>query len=138
MNLHYPADRVLMPPDVARPPALRGLKLHAVLTASLTLTSLIGNPNLTLIVGGILYSVGLVVVARWESKKSPLRLTPISFYLLYCSFNLGAAAAYVGYTTMDGLGLSLANSIIPPEHLAIAYVIYAWGVFAFHVGLEWL
>ena len=48
------------------------------------------------------------------------------------------AAAYVGYSTIDGMGLLIATSVVPPEQLAIGYVIYAWGVFAFHIGLELL
>src|ERR1039458_5365654 len=125
MNQRRPPASILMPYSAAQPPALRGLKLHGVVTASLTLISLIGNPNLTLIVGGVLCSVSFVLIAMWEAKRSPLRLTPISFYLLYCSFGLGVAAAYAGYTTIDGMGLSIATSVVPPEQLAIGYVIYA-------------
>src|SRR5205814_2101903 len=67
-----------------------------------------------------------------------LRLTPISFYMLWCSFNLGISATYVGYTTLDRVGLSLATHVVPPEDIAVAYVIFLCGVLPFHLGLELL
>src|SRR6266699_7081895 len=78
------------------------LQLHAILVASVVAIWYIAEPAITLAAGGALMFVGLLVMAWRESRRSPLRLTPLSFYFLWQSLGLGTSAMYMGFRVSGG------------------------------------
>jgi len=94
------------------------------------------SPVTTLFWGGILVAAGYVSIAVIETRRSPLRISPLSVYFFWYSVNYGFAAIYMS-RVIAGQGYVLfVGHVEGGGLLAAGYAITLAGSLAFHAGLQ--
>ena len=116
----------------------KGVQLHAFGAALVTASWVIGlSPGVTLLLGGITLTFIFATIGTWETRRSALWFTPLSFYLLWSAVGLGVCATYVGANfLMAGESVPFMEYEISPAYIQGAYVIYVVGSLALHIGIE--
>jgi hypothetical protein len=94
------------------------------------------DPSTTLILGGALITVAYLSLGVWEGWRAPLWFSPLSFYLLWSSIGLGAAAIYTGAITATGEPIQFSVAMVSPTDIVTAYLIWLAGSVALHAGIE--
>jgi hypothetical protein len=114
------------------------VRIHALATALVAVSLVLGQPRTTLVFGGVTCFVVYLFIAVREARKSPLWLTPLSFYFFWYSIGLGISSIYAGLTLSEGESVRFASdqTMVPLEDLASAYVLYLVGSLALHVGIQ--
>ena len=105
----------------------RAVAIHAAAVVSVALTLLVGVPALTLIVGGVIMGPVYLMLGLREARRSPVWLSPLSFYLLWYACGLGASAIYMGVlvATEDDLSFSVAQ--LAAADNGVAFVLFLAG-----------
>lgn len=75
-------------------------------------------------------------MAWLESRSAPLRLSPLSFYLVWYSIGLGVSAIYMGFQIEGGRYVSFSITQIAPQDIVTGYVIFMLGSLMLHVGMR--
>jgi hypothetical protein len=116
----------------------KGVQLHAFGAALVTASWVIGlSPGVALILGGITLTFIFATIGTWETRRSVLWLTPLSFYLFWSAVGLGVCATYLGANFLiGGESIPFMEYEIPPPYILGAYVIYVVGSLALHIGIE--
>jgi len=116
----------------------KGVQLHALGAALVTASWVIGlSPGVTLELGGITLTFIFATIGIWETRRSVLWFTPLSFYLFSSAIGLGVCATYVGANfLMAGESVPFMQYEISPPYIQGAYVIYVVGSLALHIGME--
>lgn len=92
-------------------------------------------PALTISVGALICLIGYFTMAFREYTATKLRISPLSFYFLWYAIALGLCPAFLSLTYPLKNGLPFSVEIIELPNLAIGYVIFCLGSFAFHAGM---
>jgi hypothetical protein len=114
------------------------VKVHALLVLLAAIFLVSGGAIFTLYASGFLVAPTFLILAYLEARKAPLRITPISFYLVWNSFGLGFSAIFMGSRVAQGEWVDFSVAQIPPDDLATGYVIYLLGSLAVHIGLNYM
>lgn len=114
----------------------RAVLIHGGLVVIVALTLLIGIPSVTLLVGGLVMTPTYVALGLRESRRAPLWISPLSFYLLWYACGLGLSAIYIAWRVAGGEELAFSVAGVTAPNLATAYVVYLAGSVALHAGLQ--
>ncbi len=113
------------------------VRIHAVLASVVCLTLVLWEARVTLVVGGILCFVTYAYLGFREARKSPLWLSPLSFYFFWYCVGLGASPLYIGLiTTDDSVRFVSDSTMVSMPDLALGYVIFLLGSLAMHFGVQ--
>jgi hypothetical protein len=113
------------------------VRIHLALTIMTSLTLVLSEPRLTLILGGALSFVTYCYLGFREARKAPLWLSPLSFYFFWYSVGMGASPFYIGLTTADdSVRFASDSSMVPMPDLAKGYVLFLVGSLAIHLGVQ--
>lgn len=114
-------------------------KMHALVVAVPALMLLSGaDPEWTLLAGGIVVTVGYLVIGYLESKREDFWLTPLSFFFFWYSLGYGVSAIYAASQIHDVGFLKLVTHQITGPDLAAGYVLSLIGALSLHGGFLWL
>ena len=118
----------------------KAVELHAFGVALIVATWALGlAPAVTLILGGVAITFIFATIGIWETRRSAVWFTPLSFYFFWSAVGLGVSAAYVGVNfLMAGESVPFMEYEISPPYIQGAYVIYVVGSLALHIGIELL
>lgn len=115
------------------------LIFHAVLVAGVWFCLLtFRSPEYVFFVGGVSCSFAYLGLAIREMRRSPLLLSPLSFYFLWYAVALGPSAIYLGIRVAGGSVLPFSVASVAPNELAVGYVVFLVGSLALHSGLKLL
>lgn len=115
----------------------RNVRDHAILFAVIYSLYLLGlGSSWVLIVGGILCLVNYLVMALRETRRSPLKFSPLSFYFFWYSNSFGLSAIYMGTIIASGDWISFSVAQVSPEFLVKGYLIALLASLALHFGME--
>jgi len=112
------------------------IRLHFYALIILMVFYTLVSPGYFLIVGGLLMFTTYAYIGWREAAKSEIFFTPISFYFLWYAVCFGPSAIYTGDQILGNEKIAISAAIIKSANVAIGYLIYAWGSFSLHVGLE--
>jgi hypothetical protein len=113
------------------------LLVHATLVALLLFLNVaISGRGEFLMAGGALTFAGYVYLSYVESKTSRLLLTPLSFYLLWYSVDLGLAAIRAGYRLAQDGRIDFSASPVMAGDVVAGYLVFVAGSLALHCGLQ--
>lgn len=111
--------------------------LHAVVAALVAFVNwFVEEPSTTLHVAGSLVCVGYVAIAVLEARRAPAFLSPLSFYFLWYSLSLGAAAVHFGNLLQEVSVIRFGAASVYPDELVNGYVVYVLGSLAIHAGIQ--
>ena len=110
--------------------------LHGAAAGLVALTLLVGVPALTLIVGGLVMGPVYLALGLREARRSPIWLSPLSFYLLWYACGMGASAIYMGVLVAGEDDLSFSVTQLAAADIGVAYVLFLAGSVALHAGLQ--
>jgi hypothetical protein len=120
-----------------RSQAHAAIRLHVALAAAVWSFHLLGGvPYVTLIAGGLLATIAYPALALMEMRRVPLLLSPLSFYFLWYTVGLGAAAIYTGLQVQANQPVQFSTQILVPEDIAYGYAVYLTGSLALHASLQ--
>jgi hypothetical protein len=120
------------------PAQSRRVALHLVAVAALWAVDLgLGNPVITLVVGGLLMTFIYVKLGMDELHATPLRLSPLSFYFFWDSIVVGPSAIDAAFCISSGEPLNLGPWSVPPDDVAAGYLIFLTGSVALHAGFQY-
>jgi hypothetical protein len=113
------------------------VRIHGVLTLVTSLTLVLWEARVTLVLGGALCLVIYGYLGLREARKAPLWLSPLSFYFFWYSVGMGASPLYIGLTTTDDSVRFVSDStmVLIPD-LATGFVLFLVGSFAMHLGVQ--
>ncbi len=133
-------DRRLRAPSNSAIRRWKGVQLHAFGAALVTASWAIGlSPAMTLLLCGITLTFIFATIGIWETRRSVLWFTPLSFYLFWSTVGLGVCATFVGVNFLRaGESIPFMEYEISPPYIQLAYVIYVLGSLALHIGIELL
>lgn len=94
------------------------------------------DPVLTLYLGGFLVAPLYLGLMAFEMRRSPVLLSPLSFYFLWYSLGLGLAALSIAGRIAAHDAILLSSFEVRPEQLASGYVLMLAGSVAFHFGVQ--
>jgi hypothetical protein len=139
MPLSIPGRHPLSPLSILNQ-RWKGLQLHVFGVVLIVTTWAIGlSPSVTLVLGGITVTFVFATIGMWETRRSVVWFTPLSFYFFWSAVGLGVAAIYLGVNyLMVGQPIPFLDYEISPPYIQGAYVIYVVGSLAFHIGVELL
>src|SRR5258707_6184672 len=115
----------------------KSVHLHAFGAALVLATRVVGgSPALTLLLGGVSLTFIFLIIGIWETRRSVLWFTPLSFYLFWSAVGLGVSPTYLGaHFLMAGESIPFMEYDIAPPYIQTAYVIYVVGSLALHIGI---
>src|SRR5262249_53744018 len=123
---HEPLIRIYNMAPMTRQALSRwtSVKLH-VAVVSITALSLylLEDPPITLALGGILCFPTYLILGIMEGRRAPLWFSPLSFYFLWYSVDLGLSAIYIASIIASGEAIPFVQGDVPPNYIAVAYVI---------------
>jgi hypothetical protein len=120
----------------ARAGPLNAIKAHAI-AVLITATGLLSdNPAFPLLLGGFVVAPLFIALGIREARRSPLKISPLSFFFFWNALGLGISAFYMGWRINSGEWTSFSAVLIPPADLAKGYVIYLLGILAMHAGMH--
>lgn len=117
----------------------RTVLIHATAVAVVCILRILSDtPWIVLVLGGSVMFVTYLRLGLAEARRSPLLLTPLSYYFFWCSVNLGVAAVYMGIQISSGAAIPFVTAgwSVAPQDAATAYVIYLLGSVALHAGMH--
>lgn len=114
----------------------RCITLHAAVVLLGIIFYQLASPGYVLIFTGIVVAFFFFLMVWVESKKSSLKVSPISAYFLWQGFALGIAAVYAGLLIKDGSSLPFGAHPLPPQYVALGYVIGLLGTLPLHAGMQ--
>jgi len=94
------------------------------------------DPLLTLYLGGFLVAPVYLGLTAFEMRRSPVLVSPLSFYFFWYSVGLGLAALSIAGRVAGRDLILLASYEVRPEQLASGYVLMLLGSVAFHFGVQ--
>jgi hypothetical protein len=94
------------------------------------------EPSTTLQVAGSLVCAGYLFIAVLEARRAPALLSPLSFYFLWYSLSLGAAAVHFGNLLEEVSVIRFGMASVDPDELLGGYVVYVIGSLAIHAGIQ--
>lgn len=110
---------------------------HAAVVSIVALTlPLLEDGSATLLTGGILSAPSYLILGIMEARQTALLFSPLSFYFLWYAVGLGPCAIYLASVTWSGESVPFSIAVVPPDDLAVGYVIYLVGSVALHAGLQ--
>ncbi|HUS10202.1 MAG TPA: hypothetical protein VMZ30_07030 [Pyrinomonadaceae bacterium] len=113
------------------------VRIHAALALVILITFVLSQPRTTLVVGGILCFVTYGYLGFREARKTPLWLSPLSFYFFWYCVGMGASPFYIGLITSDDSVRFVSDStMVPIADLAAGYVVFLCGSLALHLGVQ--
>jgi hypothetical protein len=86
--------------------------------------------------GGILMGAVFPLLALVEARSSTLRLTPLSFLFGWITVGFGPSAIYTGWQIDSQIPLLLGPQLIDPHDCVAGYIIYLFGTWVMHVGIQ--
>lgn len=130
------AVRPANPAETSKWGATRCLVYHAALVLVVVGLYFMLDPSPLLITAGALVGPYFFLMVYVESKKAPLKISPISVYFFWQSFALGVAAIYAGFQISDGSSLTLSGHMLNPGVVATGYLIGVIGTLFLHAGMQ--
>ncbi len=113
------------------------IRIHAVLALIVSLTLVLWEARVTLVLGGALCLVTYAYLGLREARKAPLWLSPLSFYFFWYCVGMGASPLYIGLTTSDdSVRFASDSTMVPLPDLAVGFVIFLVGSVALHLGTQ--
>jgi hypothetical protein len=110
---------------------------HAFVVACVALAWAWGaSPSIILVAGGVFVLVLYLFLAAREGARSPLWLTPLSFYFACYAVSLGASAIYMGTLVARDIPVTFSFVVVPASDLAMGYVLFLAGSVALHAGIQ--
>jgi hypothetical protein len=110
--------------------------VHAVLVLVVFLLSRLGEPSLTLTIGGVAVFCTYIWLGLREARRSTLWFTPLSFYLLFSSIGLGLSAIYLGGVVARSEWVPFATRFVLRQDVVAAYVAYLLASLCLHAGVQ--
>jgi hypothetical protein len=101
----------------------------------LLIAAMATDPATVLVAGGAVILPTYLLLGWLETRRAPLVLSPLSFYFIMYSVNLGASAIGVGSRMADGEPLPFSVHLVPTSHVAAGYLIFLVGSLALHAGI---
>ncbi len=133
-TVHFPSQDAVMQTRKLRRWGF--IRIHAALVIIAALSLMFLEPWLTVVVGGLLVLPVFLYIAVGEMRQAPLRLTPVSCFMLWNSVGLGTSAIYMGLRLRSGQWVNFSVAQVPPSDVAAGYVICLLSTLAVHVGLQ--
>ena len=114
------------------------VRVHLAITFAVACSLVVADPRTTLIVGGILCLSSYTYLAIREARKAPLWLSPLSFYFFWYTIGMGISPLYLAATSTADSYVRFASpgSMVRLDHLAVGYVVFLFGSFALHFGIQ--
>ncbi|UQA62384.1 hypothetical protein [Polyangium aurulentum] len=94
------------------------------------------DPSTTLYISGAFAFVTYLALAAIETRRAPLWLSPLSFFFLWYSVELGPAAIHYAAKIADAEPIKFSVKIIHPDDFAPGYLVFLVGSFALHAGMQ--
>lgn len=139
------------PPPIAATPAPGGaaasgqakvtsarlLAVHvSLLLWGLFVSWLIDDPIVTLRATGVFAFFVYAWMAWVEATRTPLLLSPLSYYFVWMAMSLGLSALHFASLLSDGSSFSFGPKAIYADDLAVGYLIYLFGSVCLHAGIQ--
>jgi hypothetical protein len=107
-----------------------------MVTALVLMWGVIGSPIVVLLLGGSVFLVGSLVIARNEARSTPLLITPLSWWFTWQAFTLGLCPIWI-CSRLAGLGsIDYIGHRLSIDNVVEGFVYYAIGSLAMHLGLQ--
>ena len=94
------------------------------------------SPSRVLLYGGLICLPAYLCMAWMESRSTPLRINPLSFYLAWYSISLGASAIYMSSQIAHNRAVRFAVTVISPGDIVAGYIIFLSGSLMLHLGMR--
>jgi hypothetical protein len=115
----------------------RSLKIHVLMVAALFVAwQAFESAALILIVGGVVFFVGSLAIARNESHATPLLLTPLSWWFCWQALTLGLSPMWMGTRLEGSTTVNFVGQTVTLDNVVEGYVYYAIGCLAMHFALQ--
>jgi hypothetical protein len=122
-------------------PSVKGkwysIKIHLLcLFLVFIINYVFGSPSLTLLVGGLITFITYIWIGFYETKRTPVWFSPLSFYFLWYSVGLGLSGIYYGILLLAQEKIFFVAADLSYESVADGFIIYLIGSFCLHAGLQ--
>lgn len=115
----------------------RSLKIHVLMvTALVLLWMVISSSSVVLILGGCVFLVGCISIARNEAQSTPVLINPLSWMFTFQAFYLGLGSIWIG-SRLGGLNwMDFGGQKVSIDNIVEGFICYAIGSLAMHFGLQ--
>jgi hypothetical protein len=115
----------------------RSLRIHFLMVAALFVAwQTLESSAAVLILGGVVFFAGSLVIARNEARASPLLITPLSWLFVWQAFTLGLSPIWIGSRLADSASVSYVGQTVSIDNVAAGFFYYALGGLAMHFALQ--
>ena len=114
------------------------VRIHLGVTILVCGSLTLNVPRFTLLFGGVLVFVTYIHIGLREARKSPVLLTPLSFFFFWYSIGLGLSPIYLALILGEHDMVKFASpwTLVSMEDMATGYALFVLGSCALHIGLQ--
>jgi len=115
----------------------RSLKIHCLMVAALFVAwQAIESSAVVLVVGGVIFFVGSLAIARNESHTTPLLITPLSWWFCWQALTLGLSPIWMGSRLGGATAVNFVGQTVTLDNVVEGFFYYALGCLAMHFALQ--